>query len=157
MKRDARVTEFIQGRAAFARPILTHLRKVIHDGGGPGLGEDIKWGMPTFTYRGKIVCGLGAFKAHCALWFREGKEIVGDKPSAAMGQFGRITNLDGLPPAATIKAYVARAVKRIDQSQPAAKTTSARAPRAKKTSIRPAATSRRPARKRVSRKTSARP
>jgi len=37
-KRDPRVTAYIQARAPFARPILRHLRQVIH-AGGPGLGE----------------------------------------------------------------------------------------------------------------------
>lgn len=116
MRRDPRVTAFIDGRAPFARPILRHLRKVIHAGGGAELEEDIKWGMPAFVHHGKIVCGLGAFKAHCALWFRDGKAVVGDKPAAAMGQFGRITSVDDLPPAATIEAYVAKAIQRIDAS-----------------------------------------
>jgi uncharacterized protein YdeI (YjbR/CyaY-like superfamily) len=114
MRRDPRVTAFIDGRAPFARPILRHLRKVIHVGGGAELEEDIKWGMPAFVHHGKIVCGLGAFKAHCALWFRDGKTVVGDKPAAAMGQFGRITSVDDLPPPATIAAYVAKAMQRID-------------------------------------------
>ena len=116
MKRDPRVTAYIQDRATFARPILRHLRKVIHAGGGRALDEDIKWGMPAFLYRGRIVCGLGAFKAHCALWFRDGKAIVGAKPAAAMGQFGRITSLDDLPAASTLAAYVAKAMQRIDAS-----------------------------------------
>lgn len=64
---------------------------VIHEGGGGGIEEAIKWGMPAFTYRGKIVCGLGAFKAHCALWFHEGKAVVGDKMPDAMGEFGQLT------------------------------------------------------------------
>jgi uncharacterized protein YdhG (YjbR/CyaY superfamily) len=53
-KRDPRVAEYIQKCAPFARPILRHLSKVIH-GGGPGLEEAIKWGMPSFLYQGKIV------------------------------------------------------------------------------------------------------
>jgi hypothetical protein len=32
-KRDPRVHEYIQACAPFARPILKHLRKVIHEGG----------------------------------------------------------------------------------------------------------------------------
>lgn len=52
-KRDPRVTEYIRQRAPFARPILRHLRKVIHEG-APGLEEAIKWGMPSFLYQGKM-------------------------------------------------------------------------------------------------------
>jgi hypothetical protein len=127
VKRDPRVTAYIRQSAPFARPILTHLRKVIHAGGAAGVEEAIKWGMPTFLYRGKIVCGLGAFKAHCALWFWHGKAVVGAKPAAAMGQFGRITAVDDLPSPSQIAAYVAKAMQGIDEAQSPQKT----APRAR--------------------------
>jgi hypothetical protein len=110
------VTAYIASRAAFARPILRHLRAVVHEGDAR-LEEAIKWGMPSFVHRGKIVCGFAGFKAHCALWFREGKAVVGRKPAEAMGNFGRITTLDDLPPASTIRAYVKTATARIDGSR----------------------------------------
>jgi hypothetical protein len=115
-KRDTRVNQYIQERAPFARPILRHLRKVIHDR-APGLEEVIKWGMPSFVYRGKIVCGIAGFKAHCALWFWKGKAIVGKKSGEAMGNFGRITNVTDLPSAKEIKANVRKAVGRIEQGR----------------------------------------
>jgi hypothetical protein len=115
-KRDSRVSQYIQKRASFARPILRHLRKVIHNG-APGLEETIKWGMPSFLCQGKIVCGIAGFKAHCALWFWKGKAIVGKKSGGAMGNFGRITSLADLPSAKEIKAYVRMAVGRIEQGR----------------------------------------
>jgi hypothetical protein len=78
---------------------------VIH-AGGPGIEEAVKWGMPAFLYRGKIVCGLAGFKAHCALWFWHGRAVVGPKPHEGMGSFGRITRVEELPPAAAIRGYV---------------------------------------------------
>lgn len=117
MKRDSRVTAYIRGRTPFARPILTHLRGVIHDA-EPAIEESIRWGMPTFMYHGKIVCGLGAFKAHCSLWFRDGDAVVGTKPGVGMGHFGRITSLADLPSAATIAGYVRKATARIDGTVP---------------------------------------
>ena len=130
-KRDPRVSEYIQECAPFARPILKHLRKVIHEG-GPKIEEAIKWGMPSFVYQGKIVCGFAGFKAHCALWFWEGKAVVGKKPKEGMGNFGRITSVKDLPSAAKIKAYVKKAMKLIDQEQ-AVKSGSSRRPRAART------------------------
>jgi hypothetical protein len=115
-KRDPRVGEYIQKRRPFARPILRHLRKVIHDG-GPGIEEAIKWGMPSFLYRGKIVCGFAGFKAHCALWFWHGKAVVGKKPKEGMGNFGRITSAKDLPSAARVKAYVKKTMKLIDKAR----------------------------------------
>jgi hypothetical protein len=110
------VTEYIQQRAPFARPVLRHLRKVIHES-APGLEEAIKWGMPSFLHRGKIVCGFAGFKAHCALWFWKGQSIVGKKPKEAMGNFGRITTVQDLPPATEIKGYVRKAVEQIENGR----------------------------------------
>src|SRR5262245_49491215 len=115
-RRDPRVSRYIERSAPFARPILAHLRKVIH-GGGRGIEETVKWGMPTFLFRGKIVCGIAGFKAHCALWFWKGKTVVGKKAGAAMGSFGRITSVKDLPSAAKLKAYVKKGMKRIEQEQ----------------------------------------
>ncbi|MCC2677101.1 MAG: bacteriocin-protection, YdeI/OmpD-Associated family protein [Ramlibacter sp.] len=116
MKRDPRVTAYIQARAPFARPILRRLRAVIHEAHS-AVEESIRWGMPTFLYRDRIVCGLGAFKAHCALWFKDGKAVVGRKPEGGMGHFGRITSLDDLPAAATIQGYVRKAIEFVDRQQ----------------------------------------
>ena len=114
--RDPRVSRYVEKSSPFARPILTHLRKVIH-GGGRGIEETIKWGMPTFLYRKKIVCGFAAFKAHCALWFWKGRAVVVGKKSKkdGMGNFGRITNVKDLPSAAQLKAYVKKGMKRIEE------------------------------------------
>jgi hypothetical protein len=73
--------------------------------------------MPSFLHRGRLVCGFAGFTAHCALWFWKGKAVVGKKPSEAMGNFGRIASLKDLPPPATIKAYVRKAMKLIDEGR----------------------------------------
>lgn len=36
------------------------------------LKETIKWGAPVYTYKGKNLIGLAAFKNHYALWFFQG-------------------------------------------------------------------------------------
>lgn len=50
MPRDARVDAYIASKNDFAKPILTHLRDLIH-GHTPAVEETIKWSMPFFTYR----------------------------------------------------------------------------------------------------------
>jgi hypothetical protein len=115
-RRDPRITEYIQGRAPFARPVLRYLRRTIHTA-SPGLEETLKWGMPAFLHRGKIVCGFAGFKAHCALWFWKGESIVGRKSTGAMGNFGRITNMKDLPTAEEITGYVKKAIARIERTQ----------------------------------------
>ena len=112
-KRDKRIDEHIRKAAPFAKPILRHLRKLIHQA-CPKAEETIKWGMPHFMYEGKILCGIAAFKAHCAFWFWKGKQVVGEqgpKAKEGMGQFGRITSLKDLPAASKIKGYVKKAMK----------------------------------------------
>jgi uncharacterized protein YdeI (YjbR/CyaY-like superfamily) len=126
--RDKRIDAYIAGAADFARPILLHLRKVIHEG-CPETEETLKWRMPTFMYDGKILCGIAAFKAHCAFFFWQGALIVdGDrkKTAEAMGQFGRITSLKDLPPKRTLLRYVKAAMKLRNENIKAPKARKAR-------------------------------
>jgi hypothetical protein len=97
-KKDPRVDAYIAKAAPFARPILTHLRRVIHQG-CPEIEETIKWGMPSFEHHG-LLCGIAAFQQHCALGFwreRKIQEQIPPPETKAMGQFGRIESLDDLP------------------------------------------------------------
>lgn len=48
---------------------LKQLRKLLLDA---KLDETIKWGGPTYTWDGKNVIGIGAFKNHYGLWFFNG-------------------------------------------------------------------------------------
>ena len=111
--RDPRVTAYIRRSRPFARPLLKRLRTHLH-AASPRLVEDIKWGMPAFLYRGKIVGGIAGFKAHCALWFWKGSAVAGAKAGGAMGQFGRLTTARELPSAAVVKRCVRRSIALID-------------------------------------------
>jgi hypothetical protein len=66
-KRDPRVDAYIAKSPDFAKPILTYLRDIIHQG-CPDVVETIKWGTPTFDHRG-IMVGIAAFKEYCTLGF----------------------------------------------------------------------------------------
>jgi len=39
---------------------------------GLPLEETIKWGAPTYVFKGKNIVGLAAFKKYCGLWFFQG-------------------------------------------------------------------------------------
>ena len=54
---DLRIDAYIARSAEFAMPILTHLRAVVH-AACPDVEEAMKWSAPSFTYRGKILCGM---------------------------------------------------------------------------------------------------
>ena len=95
--KDPCVDTYIAKSAVFAKPILVHLRKQVHDN-CPEITETIKWSMPHFDYEGDIFCRLAAFKAHCAFGFWLGDLLKIDaRADKAMGDFGRITSLAELP------------------------------------------------------------
>ena len=77
MSRDPRVDEYIEKAAPFARPILAHLRKLVHEA-SPGITETIKWGFPHFDYKG-ILCSMAAFKQHVNFGFWKGKILKDSK------------------------------------------------------------------------------
>ena len=66
-KKDPRVDAYIAKSADFAKPILKQLRAMVH-AACPQVTEDIKWGVPHFMYHG-MLCGMAAFKQHCAFGF----------------------------------------------------------------------------------------
>ncbi len=110
--RDPRVDAYIAKSAPFARPVLTHLRELVH-AACPEATETLKWSMPAFMYEG-ILCIMAAFKAHCTFGFWKGALIVdpaGQPARMAMGQFGRITGVADLPPKRVLAAYVKQAMR----------------------------------------------
>jgi uncharacterized protein YdeI (YjbR/CyaY-like superfamily) len=116
MPRDPRIDAYIARQAEFARPILEHLRAVVH-AAYPDVEEAVKWGMPAYLHQGKLVCTMAAFKAHATFGFWKGALVAATSglEKKAMGQFGRLTSLADLPDDATIKAMVGRAVALAEQ------------------------------------------
>lgn len=108
---DPRVDAYIDRSKDFAKPILTHLRKLVH-AAAPNVSETIKWSMPAFEYKG-IVCGFASFKEHCTFGFWKQSLLDGEFSSqeTAMGSFGRITSLKDLPKDSVIKNLVKQAVE----------------------------------------------
>lgn len=113
--RDPRFDAYIENAAPFARPILSHLREVVH-AACPEVVEEMKWSSPHFTWRG-MLAQMAAFKQHCAFGFWKGALIVGEDERArqAMGSFGRITSLDDLPPDEVLADYIHRAMQLNEQ------------------------------------------
>jgi uncharacterized protein YdeI (YjbR/CyaY-like superfamily) len=108
-KRDRRIDAYIAQSAEFARPILTHLRAVVHEA-CPDVEETMKWSFPHFMHQG-MLCAMAAFKQHATFGFWRGSLVVGPSATAqkAMGQFGRIARLADLPPRTTIVRFVKKA------------------------------------------------
>jgi len=114
-KHDTRIDAYVGKAAPFAQPILTRLRRLVHDG-CPDVVETLKWGHPSFEYKG-ILCGMAAFKQHVAFGFWKHDLVVGktSRANEAMGSFGRIASLADLPPAARFDALVRKAMRLNDE------------------------------------------
>ena len=114
-QRDPRVDAYIGKAAPFARPILKHLRKVVH-AGCPKVEETIKWGMPSFEYKG-ILCGMAAFKQHAVFGFWKEKVLEKRLPldvrteKDGMGTYGCLKSIADLPPAKHLERLVVEAAK----------------------------------------------
>lgn len=99
-KKNAQVDLYISKSAEFAKPILIHLRKLVHTA-CPDVEEKIKWSFPHFDYKG-IMCSMATFKQHCAFSFwkaplMKDKSLVANaKSESAMGHYGKITSLKDL-------------------------------------------------------------
>jgi len=119
MSKDQRIDAYIAQAAPFARPILNHLRQLVHQG-NPEAEETIKWSMPFFTYRGKMFANMAAFKAHAAFGLHPHRGLAGltDKAGDAMGQLGRITGLADLPGDKALLASIRAAKKFHDSGAP---------------------------------------
>ena len=123
MSRDPRIDEKIAQAAEFARPILAHFRALVHKA-IPEAEEAIKWGMPHFTYKGKNIAGMAAFKAHCAVIIHgEGRQGESAKDAGGMGSYGKVASLSDLPPEAELAAKLTEAKARIDEGGTAQKRT----------------------------------
>lgn len=108
------IDEYINQSPAFAQPILSHLREVVH-AACPDAAETMKWSRPHFEYKG-LPCAMSAFKAHCGFGFWKGALMFpGMSEREAMGHFGRITKVADLPSRGALAALVTRAMRLNDE------------------------------------------
>jgi len=110
-KRDPRIDSYIAQQKDFARPILTYLRSVVHEG-CPDCEETLKWSSPTFVHHG-LVCGFAAFKEHVTFGFWKHELVLGPEASrdGASGSFGRLTSIKDLPPMRELIGFIKKAAQ----------------------------------------------
>ena len=65
---NKKVEEYISKKEEWQKELLL-LRSVFND---LPVEETIKWGAPTYTFNGKNIVSLAAFKSYCGLWFFQG-------------------------------------------------------------------------------------
>lgn len=68
MTRNPAVDDYLS-RATHFQAELAALLTVVRE---CGLDETIKWGSPCFTWQGRNVVGVAAFKRYFGLWFHQG-------------------------------------------------------------------------------------
>ena len=73
--------------ADFAKPVLKHLRTIIHET-CPGVEEDVKWGTPHYSYEGDHLCMMAGFKNHCSFSLYKA-EMMKDKKIAESVKAGK--------------------------------------------------------------------
>ncbi len=113
---DKRIDAYIARSADFARPILTHLRELVHTA-CPEVEETIKWGMPFFDYKGPF-CSMAAFKQHAIFGFWKGS-LLEDRQNflrsrhseggEAMGNLGKLTDMESMQPDDVIIDFIKQA------------------------------------------------
>ncbi|MDB5199918.1 MAG: hypothetical protein JWO92_1881 [Chitinophagaceae bacterium] len=113
-KKDKRVDAYIEKAQPFAKPILNHLREVVHKACAD-VEETIKWGMPSFDYKGAF-CSMASFKEHAVFGFWKASLMKdADKMKAnqqnAMGHAGKIKSLSDLPPDKILTSWIKEAAK----------------------------------------------
>ena len=118
MGKDKRVDDYISKSAGFAKPILNHIRHLVHTA-CPQVGETIKWSMPVFDYKGAL-CSMAAFKEHCAFGFwkaaimKDAEKLKANQLNS-MGHLGKIRSLSDLPSDKILTGYIKEAAKLNDE------------------------------------------
>lgn len=98
-----------------SRPTLEMLRERIRASCAE-LEKTLTWGMPHFTWCGRIAFRMATFKRCRAFNLWRGAEPVHRIEDIGMGQFGRLLDVDEMFPEEALAGYVNGAIERIGQS-----------------------------------------
>lgn len=113
--KDKRIDAYIAKSQDFAKPIMEHIRKLIHKN-CPDVTETLKWGMPAFEYKGPFM-GFAAFKKHFALFFWKGaimkdsNVLMGNNTKGSMGNLGKVESIEDLPKDSVLARWIKEAKK----------------------------------------------
>ncbi|RFZ85822.1 hypothetical protein DYU05_09580 [Mucilaginibacter terrenus] len=119
---DSRVDAYIEKSAEFAKPILKHLREIVHNA-SPEITETIKWSAPFFEYKG-VLCFMMAFKQHAGFGFWKAEQlpdphqILYTEGGEAAGSIGKLTSIADIPDADILVWYIKQAMAQKDAAGP---------------------------------------
>lgn len=120
IRKDKAIDAYIAKSADFAKPILLHIRELVHKA-CPDVEEKMKWSFPHFDYKGEMMCSMAAFKQHAVMGFwkaalmKDASLIDNAKSEVSMGHLGRITSLKDLPSDKKITAWIKEAMQLTDK------------------------------------------
>jgi uncharacterized protein YdeI (YjbR/CyaY-like superfamily) len=120
MNERPEIDKYIGQSAEFAKPILNHLRALVHQA-CPDVTEVIKWSFPNFEYKGQILCSMASFHKHSSFGFWLGAEmpdpdnILEQVGQTAMGYLGKIISLEQLPSDEILIKYIREAMSMVDR------------------------------------------
>lgn len=95
---------------------LQHLRMILQES---DLKEESKWGMPCYTYEGKNIIILAAFKEYCSINFIKGallkdskKILVKPGENSQSARLAKFTNVKAIiKVSSALKAYIKEAIE----------------------------------------------
>ena len=110
------VDDYIAKMADFAKPILNHLREIVHST-CPDVEENIKWGIPHYSYKGDYLIMMAGFKQHCSFSLYKA-ELMKDraiqdsvKEGKKFGYMDKIKDISELPNKKILIAYIKEAME----------------------------------------------
>lgn len=112
---DQKVDDYIANSEDFAKPILTHLRKIIFDT-CPEAEEAIKWGTPHYAYKGDHLVMMAGFKNHCSFSLYKAEHMADKqiaesvKAGKKFGFMDKLKALSDLPAEKVLVAYIREAM-----------------------------------------------
>ena len=108
---NKKVDAYIGKSAEFAKPILNHLRAIIL-ATCPEVEEDIKWGIPHYSYKGDHLCMMAAFSKHCSFNLYKAESMKdqaiqdGVKAGKKFGYMDKVKDVSELPARNRLVAYL---------------------------------------------------
>ena len=130
MTHDPRIDAYIERVAPFAQPILRQLREAVHEA-CPQVAESIRWGMPSFSHAGGILCQMAAFKQHASFGYWKHALVMGEGVERdGMGSYGKMASIQDIPPKKRLLADIRKAMKLNEDG--------VKAPAPRKTAAKPA-------------------
>lgn len=85
MKRYTSAQEYFEAQEEWSA-ILNNIREIIKQS---ELEETVKWGAPAYTYKGKTLLGMAAFKNFVSVWFHQGALLKDEQKKLINAQEGK--------------------------------------------------------------------